>query len=51
MAACYSKDGTVRSYAEQVGKPANTLYKRLNRIRTDLLGCVQRSLGLEGVVE
>ena len=51
LAACYSKGGTVRSYAEKVGKPANTLYKRLNRIRADLLGCVQRSLGLEGVTE
>ncbi len=51
LSACYSKGGTVRSYADEVGKPANTHYKRLNRIRTDLLGCAQRSLGLEGVVE
>jgi RNA polymerase sigma-70 factor (ECF subfamily) len=50
LAACYSKGSTVRSFASETGRSPNTLYKRLNRIRTDLLGCVQRSLGIEGVL-
>jgi RNA polymerase sigma-70 factor (ECF subfamily) len=46
---CYG-DGrrTVRVAAENLGRPANTIYKALNRIRRALYLCIERRLAVEG---
>ena len=47
---CYS-DSTVsfKAIAEEVGRPVNTVYKALNRIRRSLQECIDRSLSAEGL--
>jgi RNA polymerase sigma-70 factor (ECF subfamily) len=47
---CYS-DSTVsfKAIAEEVGRPVNTVYKALNRIRRALQECIDRSLSAEGL--
>jgi len=40
----YSEDMPAKQVAEQLGRPANTVYKALGRIRRTLLECVQRAL-------
>jgi RNA polymerase sigma-70 factor, ECF subfamily len=49
VAACYrdSRD-SFKAVAEQIGRPANTVYKALNRIRHNLQRCIDRSLAAEG---
>jgi len=42
-----ASDASVQQYAEQIGRPADTLYKQLNRIRRRLLECVTRTLADE----
>jgi RNA polymerase sigma-70 factor (ECF subfamily) len=41
--------GSIREHARKLGRPDDTLYKTLNRIRRQLLECVNRSLRLEGL--
>jgi len=41
----YAADTPINQIAVEVGVSANTLYKRLHRIRRSLLDCVQRTLG------
>lgn len=45
---CYSTAGvTFRAVAEQLGRPANTIYKAINRIRRALHECIDRKLAAE----
>ncbi len=45
---CYAEGATVRQVAEQLGRSANSVYKRLNRTRETLLKCIRRTLSAEG---
>jgi len=46
---CYGDTtSTMRSVAEALGRPANTVYKALNRIRRALHTCIERQLSTEG---
>ncbi len=47
VAGCYAEGATIRSYAEQAAETANKIYKRLNRVRSQLQKCIERQLGLE----
>lgn len=40
----YSPEMTIKALSENLGQPANTLYKSLNRIRRSLIACVERAL-------
>lgn len=47
---CYSDTAsTMRAVAEALGRPANTVYKALNRIRRALHACIERQLSAEGL--
>ena len=49
VSECYSNSRTTfKSVAEHLGKPTNTVYKALNRIRRTLYQCIERTLSLEG---
>ena len=46
---CYGDSRqTFRDAAERLGRPANTVYKALNRIRKALYTCIERTLATEG---
>jgi RNA polymerase sigma-70 factor (ECF subfamily) len=46
---CYGDSrGTFKTAAESMGRPANTVYKALNRIRRVLFQCIERTLSVEG---
>ena len=40
---------TLKRRREDLGRPANTVYKALNRIRKALYECIERTIGVEGV--
>ena len=42
---CYSEKMNVTRYAQSVQRTPNAVYKQLNRIRRDLLRCIQNVLG------
>jgi RNA polymerase sigma-70 factor (ECF subfamily) len=44
---CYQPKVSTRTVAEELNRPADTIYKRLRRIRTTLFECVTRSLARE----
>lgn len=44
---CYQSGGSFKQAAEQIGRPANTVYKSLQRLRAALLECIQRTLKAE----
>jgi RNA polymerase sigma-70 factor (ECF subfamily) len=47
---CYSDStASFKSIAEEFGRPVNTVYKALNRIRRSLQQCIDRSLSAEGL--
>jgi RNA polymerase sigma-70 factor (ECF subfamily) len=47
---CYSEStASFKAIAEEVGRPVNTVYKALNRIRRSLQQCIDRSLAAEGL--
>jgi RNA polymerase sigma-70 factor (ECF subfamily) len=47
---CYSDSAaSFKTIAEEVGRPVNTVYKALNRIRRLLQQCIDRSLSAEGL--
>jgi RNA polymerase sigma-70 factor (ECF subfamily) len=49
---CYSDArGTIREAAQRLGRPANTVYKALNRIRGALHACIDRTLSVEGIYD
>ncbi|MBN1395825.1 MAG: sigma-70 family RNA polymerase sigma factor [Pirellulales bacterium] len=41
----FSRRLTIKAVAEQLGRPANTVYKALNRVRKALMDCVAREEG------
>jgi RNA polymerase sigma-70 factor (ECF subfamily) len=46
---CYSDSRvTFKKVAEILGRPVNTVYKALNRIRKALYECIERTLNVEG---
>ena len=45
---CYGESHSFKQIAADLGRPANTVYKALNRIRAALLECVEQTLGLGG---
>ncbi|MFN3150143.1 sigma-70 family RNA polymerase sigma factor [Bremerella sp.] len=45
LLAPYTRDEAVKEMAEAAGKTANSLYKRLGRLRTKLHDCVRMQLG------
>lgn len=48
---CYGEaDASFKAIAEKLGRPANTVYKALNRIRRSLHQCIDRRLSAEGIV-
>jgi len=44
----FGQQATTVEVAEQLGRPLNTVYKALQRIRRALLKCIQRKLAAEG---
>ena len=47
---CYSNsNASFKTIATEVGRPVNTVYKALNRIRRSLQECIDRSLSAEGL--
>jgi RNA polymerase sigma-70 factor, ECF subfamily len=47
---CYSDSRvTFKSVAHELGRPVNTVYKALNRIRKALMQCIERTLAVEGM--
>ena len=45
---CYSDSRrSMKTVAELLGRPANTIYKAMNRIRRSLHGCIDRKLSVE----
>lgn len=46
---CYGDSrATFKTAAQDLGRPANTVYKSLNRIRKSLYECIERTLSVEG---
>lgn len=43
---CYSESTTIKVIAEEMGRPVNSVYKSLGRIRNTLLICINTALGL-----
>lgn len=48
LGGCYAEGSTIGGFAQQLGRTANAVYKQLNRVRANLLKCVELRLGLEG---
>jgi RNA polymerase sigma-70 factor (ECF subfamily) len=46
---CYSSGTRIREAAEQLGRPAGSVYDSLMRIRRTLLECIRHTLSSEGV--
>jgi len=47
---CYGDSRvTFKTAAQELGRPTNTVYKALNRIRKALYECIERKLAVEGV--
>ena len=50
MRHCYGDSRvTFKTAARNLGRPVNTVYKALNRIRKVLYECIERTLAVEGV--
>ncbi len=47
LSRCYGGDDSAKQVAQQLGRPANTVYKALQRIRRSLYRCIQQSLAAE----
>lgn len=47
IAMRYESNHTIKDVAAQLGKPANTLYKALERIRHALVVCIERAIARE----
>lgn len=45
--ACYRGDQQFKDVAAELGRPVNSVYKSLSRIRGSLMGCVDRTLRRE----
>jgi len=44
---CYGQDIAFKDVAQQLGRPVNSVYKSLSRIRRALMDCIQRTLRRE----
>lgn len=44
----YDSDKSITDLSTQLGQTANTFYKRLQRIRQELVECITRRVGIEG---
>lgn len=44
----YSDDESVKSIADSLGRPADTVYKSLQRTRRFLYGCIRQRMGEDG---
>jgi RNA polymerase sigma-70 factor, ECF subfamily len=40
---CFAKGRTIKAVAGHIGRPVNTVYKALNRIRNALIDCVEKA--------
>lgn len=49
LLTCYLNQSTIKAAAERLGRPLNTVYKALNRVRESLLLCIQRAIAREGM--
>ena len=49
LALCYGGADSIREAANQLGRPAETVYSSLTRIRSRLRGCIERRLAQEAV--
>jgi RNA polymerase sigma-70 factor (ECF subfamily) len=49
VAAAYTSQTTMNELAESMGRTAMSLYKKLHRIRMNLLECVRQELAKEGL--
>jgi RNA polymerase sigma-70 factor, ECF subfamily len=47
LAKCYSTANSIRGVSEQLGRPVESVYSSLSRIRRALYDCIQRSLAME----
>ena len=47
VAGCYAEGSNIRSFAEKAGETANTIYKRLNRVRASYSNASSDLIGLE----
>jgi len=47
LSQCYRSNTTTKAVAEQIGRPADTVYKALKRVRRALFDCVSRTLAGE----
>lgn len=45
---CYQPGASTRKVANELGRPAGTIYKSLTRIRRTLFACIERTLHVEG---
>jgi RNA polymerase sigma-70 factor (ECF subfamily) len=47
---CYAESGvSFKTVAQALGRPVNTVYKALHRIRRNLYECIERTLAVEGL--
>lgn len=44
---CYADGRSFKSIAAEIGRPVNTVYKALNRIRASLMQCIETTLSIE----
>ena len=44
---CYQQNSSIRQVAKAIGRPAQSVYNSLSRIRTSLFFCITRTLRLE----
>lgn len=49
LTLCYGGAPTIFEAANVIGRPVNSVYASLTRIRRVLFGCIQRTLAAEGV--
>src|SRR5690606_27673315 len=47
LSKCYGVASTIREVADQLGRPVDSVYSSLSRIRRALYDCIQRSLATE----
>ena len=46
--ACYSGAHSMKQVAEQIGRPVNSVYGSVHRIRRSLMECIERRIRAEG---
>lgn len=44
---CYKEGGSIKQFAKNMGLTVNTVYKRLNKVRINLLKCAEHRIGME----